>query len=114
MGLLGGIDMVINPGQKLFEFFSEVDWCNKGARIWRIHLVRSDDTVCVDQLGRICTIGRHFMAATRDNDDVGGFSFVDLFDHRFTKPTYHFVWACYAIAWGIQQWDMANGPVKAV
>lgn len=48
------------------------------------------------------------------NDDVGGFSFVDLFDHRFTKPTYHFVWACYAIAWGIQQWDMANGPVKAV
>lgn len=59
--------MVITPGEKLFEFFSEQDWCNKAARIWKKHQVRSDDTICVDQMGRICTIGRHFMAATKEN-----------------------------------------------
>jgi len=59
--------MTIEPGEKLFQFASEQDWINKAQRIWRFHDVRSDDTVCVDQQGRICTIGLHFMAAERDN-----------------------------------------------
>lgn len=42
------------------------------------------------------------------------FEFYDFLDHNFNDYTYHFVWACYAIAWGIQQWDMANFPVRAV
>jgi hypothetical protein len=53
-------------GQKLFAFRSKQDWINKAQRIWRLHGVRSDDTCCVDQRGRICTIGLHFMAAERD------------------------------------------------
>jgi uncharacterized protein YggE len=43
------------------------DWIDKAQRIWRFHGVRDESTVCVDQQGRICTIGLHFMAAERDN-----------------------------------------------
>lgn len=31
--------------------------------------------------------------------------FTDLFEHDFTEYTFHFVWCCYALAWGIQQYD---------
>ena len=31
--------------------------------------------------------------------------FDDLFEHRFTRYTRTFLWCCYAIAWGIQQYD---------
>lgn len=34
------------------------------------------------------------------------YSFDDLFDHDFTQFTYRFVWCCYALAWGVQQYDM--------
>lgn len=39
--------------------------------------------------------------------DVGGqeFHFQDLWDHNFHDYTNHFVWCCYALAWGIQQYD---------
>jgi hypothetical protein len=33
------------------------------------------------------------------------YSFDDLWDHRFTDYTYHFTWCCYALAWGIRQYD---------
>lgn len=33
------------------------------------------------------------------------FYFEDLFDSRFTEYTSHFCWCCYALAWGIQQYD---------
>ncbi len=36
------------------------------------------------------------------------FEFTDLFDHNFDRPTYHFVWCCYALAWGIKQYDAAK------
>lgn len=59
--------MEIKHGEKLFEFRSKMDWVNKAQRIWRFHEVRAADTICVDQLGRICNIGKHFMDAERDN-----------------------------------------------
>lgn len=57
----------IKLGEKLFQFSSKADWINGASRIWRLHEVRSDNTTCVDQLGRICTIGLHFAEAERDN-----------------------------------------------
>ncbi|MCR4305069.1 MAG: hypothetical protein NUV63_12755 [Gallionella sp.] len=36
------------------------------------------------------------------------FEFNDLWDHDFTDYTYHFVWCCYALAWGIKQYDEAR------
>jgi hypothetical protein len=54
-------------GKKLFEFSSMADWIKGGGRIWRLHEVTADNTTCVDQLGRICTMGMHFSEAERDN-----------------------------------------------
>ena len=59
--------MNIEHGEKLFEFRSKQDWINKAQRIWRLHEVRAEHTVCVDQLGRICGWGKHFADAERDN-----------------------------------------------
>lgn len=33
------------------------------------------------------------------------YAFHDFFEHNFTKPTHTFQWCCYALAWGIQQYD---------
>lgn len=54
-------------GKKLFEFSSKADWIKGASRIWRLHEVTADNTTCVDQLGRICTMGLHFVEAERDN-----------------------------------------------
>ena len=58
--------MAVVPGKKLFQFDSKQHWINKAQTIWRRHLVRAEETVCVDQLGRICRIGKDFMSAERD------------------------------------------------
>lgn len=38
---------------------------------------------------------------------VGGktFQFEDFFEHKFTKFNRHFLWCCYALVWGIDQYD---------
>lgn len=40
------------------------------------------------------------------------FSFDDFFDGRGTRPTYHYLWCCFALAWGVQQYDKSK-PVLA-
>jgi hypothetical protein len=57
----------IKTGKKLFQFESEQDWINKAQRIWRRNQVTADKTICVDQLGRICSYGLHFRLAKEDN-----------------------------------------------
>ena len=54
-------------GKKLFEFPSRAEWIFRSPRIWRHHGATSDNSICVDQLGRICTTGMHFSEAERDN-----------------------------------------------
>lgn len=44
-----------------------------------------------------------FIHRTDDRD----FYFQDLFEHDFTQYTHRFIWCCYALAWGIQQYDSA-------
>lgn len=41
------------------------------------------------------------------------FCFTDLFEHCFERYTVHFTWCCYALAWGIQQYDAAAAKVEA-
>jgi len=36
------------------------------------------------------------------------FDFTDFWEHDLTEYTYHFIWICYAIAWGSQQYDKAK------
>lgn len=38
----------------------------------------------------------------------GSFHFQDLWDHNFEEYTFHFIWACYAIAWGVAQYDQSK------
>lgn len=33
------------------------------------------------------------------------YQFTDFWDHRFTDYTFHFLWCCHALAWGIQKYD---------
>ena len=45
------------------------------------------------------------------------YSFEDFWDHRFEEYTDHFIWCCYALAWGIRTYDAhkaaANLPQEA-
>lgn len=49
-------------------------------------------------------------AAYDFSERAGGrtFQFDDLWDHNFERFTYHFVWCCYALAWGVQKYDDAK------
>lgn len=38
------------------------------------------------------------------------YSFNDLWDLRFTRHTYHFLWCCHALAWGINLYDKTTKP----
>lgn len=39
--------------------------------------------------------------------------FYDLWESNFTRPTHTFLWCCYALAWGIKQYDIAKSAVPA-
>lgn len=41
------------------------------------------------------------------------FAFTDFWDHNFHQFTYRFVWCCYALAWGIRQYDARAMEVAA-
>lgn len=54
-------------------------------------------------------------AAYGFNFRIGGhtFRFDDIFEYTLTEYTHHFIWCCYAIAWGVQQYDLANAQAEA-
>lgn len=41
------------------------------------------------------------------------FWFDDFFEHNFSRPTHHFLWCCYAIAWGVKMYDAAQVEQEA-
>jgi PAS domain-containing protein len=41
------------------------------------------------------------------------FSFQDLWESNFERYTFHFVWVCYAIAWGIKTYDESKTTNQA-
>ena len=42
------------------------------------------------------------------NDTVGDFEFQDFFEIDFSEWTFRFLWCCYALAWGVQQYDASK------
>jgi hypothetical protein len=52
-----------------------------------------------------------FQAAMRFQHE--GLSFTDFWDHTFTVFTYHYIWCCFALVWGIQQYDAAKAAEVA-
>lgn len=57
----------------------------------------------------------NYRLADEFRHDVGSeeFYFQDLWDYSFTEYTHRFVWCCYALAWGIQQYDALPQANKA-
>jgi hypothetical protein len=45
---------------------------------------------------------------TVEFDYEGKYPFQDFYEHSLQDYTYHYVWCCYAIVWGIQQYDQAK------
>ena len=54
--------------------------------------------------------GEHaaYEAAMRFNNDGQGFRMEDFWDHNFHEFTFHYVWCCYAIAWGVKTFDQSK------
>lgn len=54
--------------------------------------------------------GEHAACAAIQNFDSGSFQFEGFFDddEDYKKPTFHYIWCLYAIAWGIEQYDKAK------
>lgn len=44
-----------------------------------------------------------------------GLEFIDFWEHfgSWYRPTYHYVWCCYAVVWAIQQYDAAKASEVA-
>lgn len=59
--------MQIETGEKLFKFSDFDNWCDTAARKFRKANVTVSGVVCVDQRGRICAEGKHFMLARAEN-----------------------------------------------
>lgn len=74
-------ETAVSLGEKLFSFASQQDWINKAQRIWKKHQVRGEDTLCIDQLGRVCDMGKHFREAEEDNAYP-----IDVFTRRPEPP----------------------------
>jgi len=45
------------------------------------------------------------------NKDIGNFYFMDFFEHTIHDYSYRFIWCCYALAWGIQQYDESKTTI---
>lgn len=50
-------------GRELFRFESHGEWVAKASSWFVNNNVDSKDVICVDLLGRICCVGRHFARA---------------------------------------------------
>ena len=55
--------VMVSLGEELFSFPDFNSWVNHASRIWRLHEVRAQDTLCIDAEGRVCTKGAEFMRA---------------------------------------------------
>lgn len=75
------------------------------------------DAVKDEILDRIDTFdeSQTFHRANDFSHEVAGqhFHFQDLWEYSFTEYTHSFTWCCYALAWGIQQYDAHKDATAA-
>jgi len=50
-------------GRELFRFASHGEWVAKASSWFVRNNVDGRDVICVDSLGRVCRVGRHFARA---------------------------------------------------
>jgi hypothetical protein len=63
--------------------------------------VESDVLHCSDEYEAVEAV-RNF------SHDHAGRLFDDFWEHRLEDYTFHFVWCCYALAWGVERYDEAK------
>jgi len=51
----------------------------------------------------------HWVLGRISDFEHDGFKFQDVWEIDMTAYSYHFIWCCYAIAWGIQQYEAKKG-----
>ena len=56
----------VSVGELLFQFDNMNQWINRAQRIWKMHGVKSEHTICIDSVGRIVTKGAEFIRADRE------------------------------------------------
>jgi hypothetical protein len=47
-----------------------------------------------------------------ENADGGEFRFHDFYEYDLTEYSFRFIWCCYAMSWGIRQYDLMKGEQK--
>ena len=57
----------LDLGPKLFSFATFTDWCNHAKGAWKAAGVTSQETLCIDQKGRVCGWGKHFVTARAED-----------------------------------------------
>lgn len=65
-----------------------------------------------DELFCNCENGYDAHAAA-SNFEHDGFTFSDFWEYDLTEYSFRFMWCCYALAWGIKQYDDAKVEVPA-
>lgn len=68
-----------------------------------------DEVLCAENEHEAFNLAGQFSFKGEDDE----FEFSDFWEHDLRSYTYQYLWCCYAIAWGIQQYDLATTPVLA-
>lgn len=58
----------------------------------------------------------HHLTGAQDaltNFECEGFTYSDVWEHTFEDYSSHYLWACHAIQWGIQQFKIADAATRA-
>jgi hypothetical protein len=81
--------------QQDFEsYFEDCDDPEAKARCWQ----EIEETVLTAE-------NEHEAFERTSQFECEGFEFSDFWEHNLRSWSYHFIWCCYAIAWGIRQYD---------
>lgn len=64
---MGVSAVLMQLGDKLFEFSSFDNWCNSATAKYHMAGASSKDSLAVDAIGRVCVKGKEFMRARDEN-----------------------------------------------
>jgi len=112
-------DGSINIGYWAEKLQNGAHGCSKEAKVYdgdayRQRLIDSLEGYTVTKKKRAAIIkelksmdfnDEHWIMHQINDFSFEGFTFQDVWEIDFTVYSYHFIWCCYAIAWGIQKYD---------
>jgi hypothetical protein len=107
-------------GERFEEVVREqrLEWIKRSARLGTLNKAERRDLweAIEDEVLSHSDDGEHeaTSAALDFSHGAGGkvYRFEDLWEHRLTAFAGHYVWCCYAIAWGIAKYDAATATVE--